>query len=322
MEPKISVVVPVYKVEKYLDKCVNSLLHQTYKNMDIILVDDGSPDTCPEMCDRYAAENDCVFTFHKPNGGLSDARNYGVQHTDSAWIVFVDSDDYVEPAYVETLVNLRNQFDAEMVITRTARENEDGTGKQKYAHFDSYVADKKQALYQVYDGVHVGWSAYGKLFPREVLLKHPFPLGYYEDCACMYKIINEFDRIAIGDFGSNYHYIQRDGSILLSALSEKHLHIFDIAKEFETFIREVHPDLEVLIISIYRSAVVQILNLQRMPWATYKDIFMRYRPFFRKNLKAVLQDEKTARKRKIFFLFLCGRPEVFYLQRKIIEKMR
>ena len=213
MEPKISVIVPVYKVEAYLEKCVRSLLNQTYKNMDIVLVDDGSPDRCPEMCDQYAAQYENVVALHKQNGGLSDARNFGVQHTDSEWIVFVDSDDCVEPEFVETLVSLKNQFDAEMAITRITRENEDGSGKPKRAPFDSYLADKETTLYQVYSGINVGWQACGKLLPRKVLQKHPFPVGYYEDCACMYKIIDEFDRIAIGDFESNYHYIQRGGSI-------------------------------------------------------------------------------------------------------------
>ena len=101
----ITIVVPVYKVEKYLKKCVDSLLCQTYKNIEIILVDDGSPDTCPQLCDEYAQKNSNVVTYHKPNGGLSDARNYGVQKASGDWIVFVDSDDYVESSYVEDLWN-------------------------------------------------------------------------------------------------------------------------------------------------------------------------------------------------------------------------
>lgn len=322
LNPRISVIVPVYKVEGYLIKCVESLINQTYKNMDIILVDDGSPDNCPKMCDRLAEQYDNITALHKENGGLSDARNFGVRHTDSDWIVFVDSDDYVEPIYVETLVNLRNQFDAQMVVTRTVRENEDGSGKPTHKAFDSYLADRKTALYQIYSGMNVGWAAYGKLLPREVLLKYPFPAGYYEDCACMYKIIDEFDKIAIGDFENNYHYIQREGSILGSKLNEKHYHIFDIAKEFEAYIKENHPDMDILIVFLYRRAVVQLLNLQSMPWSTYKEIFMKYRPVFRKNIGRILKDNKITRNTKIYYLLLCGKPEVFYLQRKLLEKVR
>lgn len=320
--PEISVIVPVYKVEKYLAKCVESLLAQTYKKMKIVLVDDGSPDSCPEICDRFAAQYENVRALHKENGGLGDARNFGVRNTDSEWIVFVDSDDYVEPVYVETLVNLKNQYDAQMVVTRTVRENEDGSGKPSHKAFASYLADKTTALYQVYSGMNVGWAAYGKLLPRSVLLSYPFPDGYYEDCACMYKIIDEFDRIAIGDFENNYHYIQREGSILGSTLNEKHYHIFDIVKEFEAYINEKHPDMDILIVFLYRRAVVQLLNLQNMPWKKYKEIFMKYRSVFRKNIRRILNDKRITRNTKIYYVLLCGRPEVFYLQRKLLEISR
>ena len=100
------------------------------------------------------------------------------------------------------------------------------------------------------------------------------------------------------------------------------MHIFDIAKEFEEFIRASHPDLDILIVSMYRRAVTQILNLQSMPWKTYKEIFMKYRGFFRKNTKRVMQDERMAKKAKIYHLLLCGRPELFYMQRKMLPRAR
>ena len=101
MDPLVSVVVPVYNVEKYLDRCVQSLLTQTYPNYEIVLVDDGSPDNCPAMCDAYAKKYENVAVLHKKNGGISDARNYGVQRAKGDWIVFVDSDDYVAENYIE-----------------------------------------------------------------------------------------------------------------------------------------------------------------------------------------------------------------------------
>ena len=320
--PRVSVIVPVYNVEAYLERCVESLIHQTYKNLDIILVDDGSPDRCPAMCDDFAARHENITALHKKNGGLSDARNFGVRHTNNDWIVFVDSDDYVEPKYVETMVKLRDQFDAEMVVTRTVRENEDGSGKPAHRPFESYLADNNAALYQIYSGMNVGWAAYGKLFPTAVLLKHPFPDGYYEDCACMYKIVDEFRRIAIGDYENNYHYIQREGSILGSNVSKKHFRIFDIAKEFESFIHEKHPDLDILIVFIYKRAVTQLLNLQKMPWKTYKEIYYRYRPLFRRSAKRILTDKSISKDAKIYHLLLCLRPEIFYAQRQLLIRTR
>ena len=320
--PRVSLIVPVYKVERYLERCINSLVKQTYKNVDIILVDDGSPDSCPSICDKYAEQYSNITALHKENGGLSDARNYGVRHSENEWIIFVDSDDYVEYVYVETLVNLQKQFDAEMVITRTVRENENGGGKPKHQRFNSYLCDRETALFKVYAGIDVGWAAYGKLYQKSHLLKHPFPNGYFEDCACMYKIIDEVDRIVIGDYEENYHYIQREGSILNSGLNEKHTIIFEIAREFEKFINEKYPHLDILIVSFYRRAVTQLLNLQKMSWKTYKCIFYKYRSYFRKNAKKVITNKNLSLSNKIYYILLCSRPEIFYVQRWILKKRR
>ena len=101
----ISVIVPVYKVEKYLEKCIESIIKQTYTNLQIILVDDGSPDNCGKICDEYAKKDSRIEVIHKINGGLSDARNVGINRANGRYIGFVDSDDYVEPDYLEQLLN-------------------------------------------------------------------------------------------------------------------------------------------------------------------------------------------------------------------------
>lgn len=103
----ISVIVPVYGVEKYLDKCVQSILAQTYRDFEILLVDDGSPDNCPQLCDAYSQKYDCVRALHKSNGGLSDARNFGIKYARGNDVTFVDSDDFVAPDYLEVLVRLK-----------------------------------------------------------------------------------------------------------------------------------------------------------------------------------------------------------------------
>ena len=111
IEPLVSVIVPVYNVEKYLEKCVYSLLQQTYKNIEIILVNDGSTDESGKMCENLAQEDDRIKVFHKKNGGLSDARNYGVERATGEYIGFVDSDDYVHERMYEKLLSaiLRNE---------------------------------------------------------------------------------------------------------------------------------------------------------------------------------------------------------------------
>ncbi len=103
--PLISIIVPVYKVEMYIKKCINSIINQTYKNIEIILVDDGSPDNCGKICDDYSKTDKRIIVVHKDNGGLSDARNRGLIAASGQFITFVDSDDYIELNYIETHYN-------------------------------------------------------------------------------------------------------------------------------------------------------------------------------------------------------------------------
>ena len=117
--PKISVIVPVYNVEKYLPRCIDSILSQTFKDFELLLIDDGSPDNCGKICDEYAAKDRRVRVFHKPNGGVSSARNLGLDKACGEWITFIDSDDYVAVDYLEELVSFKINSGAELVAIST-----------------------------------------------------------------------------------------------------------------------------------------------------------------------------------------------------------
>ena len=114
--PLISVVLPIYNIEAYLDRCMEAVLNQTYDNLEILMVDDGSPDGCGAMCDRYAREDSRVKALHKENGGLSDARNYGIAHSTGEYITCIDPDDYVDLDFVEYLYGLAAKYSARMSI--------------------------------------------------------------------------------------------------------------------------------------------------------------------------------------------------------------
>ena len=113
---KISIIVSVYKVEKYIHTCIKSLIDQSYKNYEIILVDDGSPDNCPSICNDYAFNYDFIKVVHKKNGGLSDARNYGLNYAIGEYVTFVDSDDYVSEDYLEVLIRLQEKYNADICV--------------------------------------------------------------------------------------------------------------------------------------------------------------------------------------------------------------
>lgn len=119
MTPKISVIVPVYNVEKYLPRCIDSILSQTFTDFELLLIDDGSPDNCGKICDEYAAKDSRVRVFHKPNGGVSSARNLGLDNARGEWIAFIDSDDYVDVDYLEELVSFKINSGAELVAIST-----------------------------------------------------------------------------------------------------------------------------------------------------------------------------------------------------------
>ena len=113
MNPQISVIVPIYNVEKYIHKCIDSILSQTFTDFELILVDDGSPDKCGEICEQYAIKDDRIKVIHKENGGLSDARNVGVQYVNGGYTIFVDSDDWIESTMIEEMVKLIDEYNAQ-----------------------------------------------------------------------------------------------------------------------------------------------------------------------------------------------------------------
>lgn len=142
MIPKVSIIVPVYKVEKYLDRCLDSLLHQTLKDIEIILVDDGSPDNCPRMCDEYARKDCRVKVTHKINGGLSSARNAGLDIANGEYIAFVDSDDYTSIEAYDTLYKKAKESNADIVYAGFLFYHEDGTFNENFVLNHEYSGEE------------------------------------------------------------------------------------------------------------------------------------------------------------------------------------
>lgn len=170
---QVSVIVPVYKVEKYLKKCVNSLLLQDYNDYEIILVDDGSPDKCPQMCDEYERKEKIVKVIHKVNGGLSDARNVGVKNARGKYVIFVDSDDYVNENHISSLYSLIQKYDADVACSPPILEYE-SYNNPKYCEeninkkelFEEFVVTAQEAQAIILRGKLIGTSAWSKIIKR------------------------------------------------------------------------------------------------------------------------------------------------------------
>ena len=200
-EPLVSIIIPVYKVEKFLDECVKSVVAQTYRNLEILLVDDGSPDDCPAMCDAWATRDPRVRVIHKPNGGLSDARNAGIAQATGSYIYFADSDDTVAPTLVEDCLNAMREYDADLVMFQfdTISEN-DKPLLSSYRHNDfdevqvltPVEAIKKQVKAEI-DGYF--WAF---LAPASTYQGHgfSFPVGRkIEDLSRICNVIGEATRV-------------------------------------------------------------------------------------------------------------------------------
>ena len=212
--PLISVVIPCYNVELYLHKCIDSVLSQTYQNLEIILVDDGSPDNCGKICDEYASQDKRVKVIHKPNGGLSDARNVAIDQATGEWITFVDSDDYVAEDYVETLYGLVEKFDCEVSVAWFSTFCE---GEKPNAPSLVCIEEKMnpmKAVEQMFYQEKFDTSAWAKLYHRKLFEKGiRYPKGLlYEDLPTTYLLMLESKGVAYTN-KVIYYYLLRASSI-------------------------------------------------------------------------------------------------------------
>ena len=211
MEPLISIIVPVYRVENYLRQCVDSLLAQTYQNLEIILVDDGSPDNCPTICDEYAQKDSRIQVIHKENGGLSDARNTGLDVAAGMYIGFVDSDDWVMPDMYDYLLHGILRYDAEISYCGFVNIRNDWMDYKTEESDKVYTAET--ALNELFFD-RLGNFAWNKLYKAELWNGIRFPVGRtFEDILTTYKLFERANRIAILK-EPKYCYRIRQGSIM------------------------------------------------------------------------------------------------------------
>ena len=258
----ISVIVPVYKVEAYLDRCVESIVNQTTRNLEIILVDDGSPDHCGAMCDAWAFRDDRIKVIHKENGGLSDARNAGLQMASGAYISFVDSDDWIHPEFLERLYNAAVLHGADLAACDIRIVNPGDEGNDEVVQGESIPYAAEQAIETLTNGVGFRAVAWNKLYSASLLLGESFPVGkYHEDEFFTYRILDKARRLAYVD-AQLYFYLQRPGSIM-QTVSVKHLDLLDAYLERMELFREKYPRLYrkdkvmfcVTYVSFYRDAL-------------------------------------------------------------------
>lgn len=240
----ISVIVPVYKVEQYLSKCIESILAQTYKNLEILLVDDGSPDGCGGICDEYAGKDSRIKVIHKKNGGLSSARNAALDIARGEYIGFVDSDDWIQPEMYEILFSAIQKYGADVACCGRYDVNGD-TGEKTIGlcpEKDECIS-ALEMLGRVFVWDQCDSAAWDKLYHRDLFAQIRYPQGLInEDIAIFYKLMEKARTVALCD-RPLYNYLHRANSITTAKLSEKTFHFVAHTDKIYPYIRQNYPQL-------------------------------------------------------------------------------
>lgn len=241
--PLISVIVPVYKTEAYLDRCVQSIADQTYKNLEIILIDDGSPDNCPAICDAWAAKDSRVKVVHKQNGGLSDARNAGMTIATGELTGFVDSDDWIAPDMYQHLHDLMAADHSDIAACGAEMVWEDGTPPRMLTKSGCSVLNQEEAMRAIIEESWLKQPVWYKLYKTALIRDIPFPVGkYHEDVFWSYQAVARAQKVSVSD-KVGYYYAQRSGSIMGERYSLKRLDAVEAKQQRLAYLQEAYPKL-------------------------------------------------------------------------------
>ena len=244
----ISVIVPVYNVEAYLDRCVQSIIEQTYTNLEIILVDDGSPDRCPQMCDAWAKKDPRIKVIHKKNGGLSDARNAGMAVATGSFIGFIDSDDWIEPNMYALLYDRLSEDRSDISACGVEMFWEDRSKESiPLTSPGNHVLNTTAALTALIEESYLKQPVWYKLYKRDLIQNLLFPVGkYHEDVFWSYMAVSRAEKISVFDTPC-YHYSQRSGSIMGESYSLRRLDSLEAKQHQLQYMKDHFPPLVPLV---------------------------------------------------------------------------
>ena len=242
-QPLISVIVPVYNVEPYLDRCVESIVNQTYRNLEIILVDDGSPDNCPQMCDAWAERDARIKVIHKENAGLSDARNAGMAVAAGELMGFVDSDDWIREDMYQLLLENMQANDSDISACGVRMIWDDGSTERMLTKEGCCVLETEDAMRAVIKEAWLKQPVWYKLYKTELVKNIQFPVGkYHEDVFWTYQAVGAAKQVSVLDEPC-YFYRQRNSSIMGDGYSLKRLDALEGKCNRQEYIESLYPSL-------------------------------------------------------------------------------
>lgn len=294
--PLISVIVPVYNVEKYLPRCVDSILGQTYANLEIILVDDGSPDNCGKICDDYAKKDSRMKVIHKKNGGLSDARNVAIDVAKGEYITFVDSDDYVDANYVSYLYQLISENNCQVSVIQPCSFHENTMPVAKQSAEQVKMLSSIEAIKTMFYQRGIDTSAWGKLYHNSLFktgIRYPKGL-LFEDNPVTFRLLYQSNQVAVSN-RQLYYYMIRPDSIEGSLFNETKIQsAVAILKLMFNY-----PEITNLVMSAFKCKIVSLAFhfVLKMPIANLKT--KKLYKLIIENRKAVLFDHNARPKTRL-----------------------
>ena len=315
----ISIIVPVYNVEQYLEKCVCSIINQTYKNLEIILVDDGATDSSGNMCDELAKSDNRIKVYHKENGGLSDARNYGVERATGDYIGFVDSDDYIDSEMYEKLyeaIKKENVDVAECSLKVIYPGKIELFTDEKYYK----VLGKTEYLEEYLTIKKIFGSVWTKLIKSDVAKKLVFPKGkLYEDTYYAYDLIEKVDRYVIMN-NPYYNYLMRENSITNAKFNPRILDLIEIVEKFHKTTYENYPGLKEAADCRKMYAYFSVLNSILLE-ENYRDneYYSEILNYFKRNYISLLKNKYINYNRKLSVILIKLNIDLY---RKVLMKYK
>lgn len=307
----ISVILPVYNVEQYLDNCVRSLLSQDYCAIEIIMIDDGSTDSCPQKCDEYAELYENIIAYHKENGGLSDARNYGIERANGKYITCVDSDDYVDSDYISYMYELIHKYDAKLSLCQSTVHYDGGRIKIRGSKGDECLDARKCLEKMLYHDV-IDTSAWGKLYHRSLFENVRYPVGkLYEDIGTTYKLMIKSSKIAVG-YESKYHYIFHRNSIVTGMFNRSKFDLIEMTDKMGEEVLEVYPDLKEAVIRRRVYSRISTLN-QLLTVEGYDNDRKSLILFILENKHYIWKNKKAPKRDKVAIAILCIHYSIYKL---------
>ena len=304
MQEKISIIVPVYNVEAYLERCVESILKQTYSNLEILLVNDGSTDKSGELCDQLALRDQRIRVIHKENGGLSDARNRGIDEASSDLIGFIDSDDYIDKDMYETLYRHLRESNSDLSMCGHYDVFHQIPEKQ-VSEIKTWELSSEEAIKMVMEAKILSVTAVNKLYKKELFNHLRFEVGKIaEDAFIMIRLLDQCQKV-VATNEKKYYYVHRENSITTQKFSLKFLNVIEAYEQNANIIREHYP------------AIADVATM-RLNWAHFyvldrllidsdfkdKQLEDKLIHYLKQNRVNILRDARFTNARKISFLAL------------------